>query len=528
MAHAGRWYRNGDTLRIQGGFLTAYPRVASSGYSGTYTWYWDLFRSNSAGQLLYHASGSLSGASPTLNVQLDYAHHPTYYHLNLIVGYYAPGGTNACTDSASIVIYGDTFPPSPWAQFCRDSILLQIGGRQVQPRRSISLPLGAYPFSLSVTGDFRGWWLTGPSPAQHRHDWRNYPAGTILDTVYLTSPGRHYLRIHFYNGICWDTIPYIIDAYIDSPFQNCLDSTMQPCLPLLIINNASYLPNSSQPIRLANGTYTFHLAPASPIPSTYYPNYIYDWRICGANLPSGCLVGQGSSITLPIISASYILEVYARVNWLCGVTQFCADTFTFVFTGGGLPNDSVIVYYPGDTTVYTPGDTISLPLDTVCLHAGVYTPYPDSVYWWNWTLYGLNGSAVDSGITSTSCVFSTQPGVYTLIYGLTPPPTNRVTQNRQYAFYIHFGARSAVLPKKDMEGSTPILYPNPVSGLAWLSLSTEGPYEVAILDYTGREIERFVLRGKGPHELPLFLQAGFYLMRVTGSGTSHIIRFIVE
>ncbi|MDW8417130.1 MAG: T9SS type A sorting domain-containing protein [Bacteroidia bacterium] len=530
MAHAGQWYSNGDTLHIQGGFLTAYPRIGTSYQSGYPTlWYWFLSRIAGSGQSYYVASGSLSGttgSSVTLNVQLDYAYHPTFYHLTLIAHVYAPGGTFACTDSALIVIRGDTLPPNPWAGFCRDSILLQIGGQQVRPQRSVSLPLGSYPFSLNRTGDFRGWWLTGPSPAQHRPDNRNLPAGTILDTAHFTAPGTHYLRIYFYNGICFDTLTYIIHAYNPNPNQNCANSgAFSPCLPQLTVNNATYLPG--QVITLANGTYTFHLAPAANLPPSTSPSYQYYWQICGANLPGGCLSGQGSTITVPIGLASYFLQVISMATWLCPTTQVCTDTVTFVLSGGGTPNDTVIVSYPNDSTPYFPGDTIPLDLDTTCLYAGVLVPYPDSIYWWYWTYYGPTGIPLDSGITPIACVYPTQPGVYTLVYGLTPPPTGRTAQSRQYSFYLRFGGRTANITHTDAF-STPSLYPNPSSGLVWLALPNEGVYQITIREVLGREVRSLTLPGGGAQLLSLNLPAGFYLVEVEGGGKRHTLRLLLE
>lgn len=530
MAHAGQWYRHGDTLHIQGGFLTAYLRIGTSYQAGyPVVWYWSLGRIAGPGQAYYVASGSLSGStgsSTTLNAQLDYAYHPTFYHLNLIAYVYTPVGTFACTDSALIVIRGDTLPPNPWAHFCRDSILLQIGGRQVRPQRSISLPLGSYPFSLNRTGDFRGWWLTGPSPDQHRPDNTNLPAGTILDTAHFTVPGTHYLRIYFYNGICSDTLVYIIHAYNPNPNQNCADSSdFPPCLPQLIINNATYLPG--QLITLANGTYTFNLAPAAALPPSTYPSYQYHWQICGATIPGGCLSGQGNTITVPIGLASYSLQVISTATWICPVTQFCTDTVTFILSGGGIPNDTVIVSHPNDSTTYVPGDTISFPLDTICLYGGITVPHPDSIYWWYWTYYGPTGIALDSGITPIACVYPTQPGVYTLVYGLTPPPNGRTAQSRRYSFYLRFGARTtSMTPAHAL--SAPYLYPNPSSGLVWLSLPNEGLYQVTIREVLGREVKRYILSGGQTQLLSLNLPSGLYIMQVENGGKIHNLRLIVE
>lgn len=38
LAYGGSWHYNGDTLHIQGGFLTAYPRIYGPA-SNTVTWF---------------------------------------------------------------------------------------------------------------------------------------------------------------------------------------------------------------------------------------------------------------------------------------------------------------------------------------------------------------------------------------------------------------------------------------------------------------------------------------------------------
>lgn len=524
IAYSGRWHWDGDTLYIRGGFLTAYPRLGPIGPTpppGYYTWYWWLNQLQGGS---YFRSGSLIGGFPTLNVPLNFSAHPTFYELWMIVYGQDTSGANTCTDSIRIIIRGDTFPPSPWANFCRDSILLQIGGQTVRPNQSISLPLGSYPFSLSVPGDFRGWFMTGPSPSQGRSDWRNYPAGTILDTAHLTAPGTHIIHINFYNGMCFDTFTYIINVTAPSPTQNCADTVQYPpCLPMLVVNNASYLPGAGT-INLATGTYLLHLQPAHP-PVPGNALYQYEWTLSGP--PHGTIQGTSNTVPIHVMLASYLLQVRVRAYWFCPITQSCDRIYTFVLSGVPGPNDTIVLSYPTDTTTYLPGDTIPLPVDTVCLYAGLQTPHPDSAYWWYWTYYGPTGIPLDSGITPITCVYPRQPGVYRLTYGVQPVSNQRVTQHRSYNFYLHFGGRTTALSSTAATG-LPLIYPNPTTGPIWLTLPEAIPYRLTIMEPTGRVIEQLTLAGEQTHLLPLRLAKGVYILRAESSTKVFTLRLVVS
>lgn len=496
------------------------PRVgASSGpHANYYVWHWQL-RQLQRGS--YFQSGSTVGRTPGIMIRLNYDAHPTFYELYLIVTAHSVSSSTSCTDSIRLIVRGDTFiATSPRAAFCRDSIFLQLGRRSVQPGRSITLPLGIYPFSLTETGDFRGWWMTGPSPTQGRSIMRNYPAGTILDTIRLTAPGQHTLRIGFYNSVCWDTLTYIINAFAPSPTQNCRDTLqIQPCLPQLILNNSTYLPNPyTDTIRLVRGTYQFHLQPAHPLISNG-ATYHYEWRLSGGR---DSRQDTSRSFAAYIDLRSHILEVRVRASWICPTTLTCERTYTFLLTGTMDSNDSVIVCHPGDTTIYHPSDTIPLPVDTTCIYGAIQVPHPDSVYYWNWIYYGPDRAPIDSGITAIACVYPTQPGVYSLVYRTTPM---RMGRTRQHTFYLNFGARTTSSVESPIERLS--LFPNPTTGTVYLTLPSHGMHRVTLLDPTGRYIESYELPGGQTHTLHPRLAAGLYLLRVESPQRTQLLRLAV-
>ncbi|MCS7297629.1 MAG: T9SS type A sorting domain-containing protein [Bacteroidia bacterium] len=526
LAFRGRWHFNNDTLYIDGGFLTAYPTIGSGVYSGTYIWYWHLSHEPAPGASYLLQSGSLSGQSPTLNVPLNYSAHPTYYSLTLIAVAYSPSGTFVCTDSSTIVIRGDTFSTAtnPWRQFCADSVFLLIGGNSVQPNRTITLPLGTYAFDMSPRDAIHGWRLGGPSGPQSGPA-PNPPNASPIGTIYLTSPGLHELAIPMYYSPCLiDTFRYYIQAVGFSFPDTCAGPAVQPCYTQLIINNASYLP-VGVPINLAAGSYTFYLASADPLSFSPPPICNYSWRLCSPTLPQ-CLEGEGSTFSAYISQGQYTLTVISRCTWLCIITQACTDTIQFSLKGGAAPNDSVIVYYPGDSTVYTPGDTIALPVDTICLYAGVQVPHPDSLYWWSWTYYGPNGLALDSGITPVSCFSATQAGVYWITYEWGSPPNGRTAQQGPYTFYLKFGDVSTSLAQSNK--SSPTLSPNPTTNPATLLLPYRIPYTVSVWEVTGREIWRTTLEGGQTYSLPIYLPRGVYLVRVETASDSYTLRLVME
>lgn len=522
LAFRGQWHWDGDTLYIDGGFLTAYPRLGPIGPTpppGNYTWYWWLNQLQGGS---YFRSGSLTGGSPTLNVQLNYGAHPTYYELWLVVIGNAATGTGSCTDSLRIIIRGDTIHPQPnyRCDSIRNSVSLLIGGRSVRFGGTVTLPTGSYTFNISPRDMVYGWRLTGPSGTQTAS---GIFAPSSLDTLYLTSPGTHQLDISvYYAGCLPDTLRYFIQAIDSFPGISCQPAVNQPCHTRLIVNNATYLPG--QFVQLANGVYTFHLAPVSP-PSTSSLNCQYTWRICGDTIPGGCMSGQGSNFSAYIGPARYSVDVISTCQWICETTQVCRDTVSFTLSGGFNPNDTVVVSHPGSPTPYHPGDTIPLPLDTVCIYAGVQTLHPDSLYWWNWIYYGPNGQPLDSGITPVSCIYPTSAGVYSLVYGLVPPPNQRTAQNRSYTFYLHFG-RTAGL--NTSPSSVPVLYPNPTSGPLWITLPEAVPYRLTVMDPTGRVIEALTVKGGGSHLLPFRLASGVYILRAESGTQLHTLRVVVS
>ncbi|MCS7152626.1 MAG: T9SS type A sorting domain-containing protein [Bacteroidia bacterium] len=526
LAFRGRWHWNGDTLYIQGGFLTAYPRLGPIGPTpppGHYTWFWHL---NQLVGGTYQQSGTLTGGNPTLSVPLNFSAHPTFYELRLRVIGNSPSGTSYCTDSIRIIIRGDTFPPNPATLICQDSVWLRIGGVYVRRNRAVTLPLGSYPIAINYSGNISRWWVSGPSPSQGGSPTGYFYANTPFDTVHFTAPGRHFLTVYAYIHYCIDTFTYIVDILPPSHTQNCADtSQVSPCLPQIIVNNASYLPYPFGGFfSLASGVYTFHIQPAHHFPNTVYQ---YEWVLSGATIPGGAMSGTSSSISAYIGLASYILTVRVRAFWPCPITQSCDRTYTFIFSGGGTPNDTIHVTHPLDTTTYSPGDTLPLPLDTVCLYGGVQTLHPDSVYWWYWTYYGPNGQPLDSGITPVSCVYPVGGGgVYWITYGLTPPPTGRLSQQRRYTFYLKFGGRLSAVEKSPLQSVA--LYPNPATGSVWLRLPEEKLYSVSILDPTGRELHRMALQGGEPQLIPLSLPSGVYVVKVEYGEQVQVLRLLIQ
>ncbi|MCX7607140.1 MAG: hypothetical protein N2170_07760, partial [Bacteroidia bacterium] len=297
LVHAGQWHNHGDTLRTTSAFLTAYPRLMGGGGPGyVYTWYWWLQQISPAGN--FSQSGSLSGSSPTLNTPLNpNASRPTFYELWLLLYRYGVTGGHVCTDSARIIVRVDTPPSNPWHHLCQDTFRLVIGGRQVRLGGTVQLPLGTYTFDFSPRDIIYWWTLTGPSGPQSGGA-PNPPNASPVGTVHLSSAGRHTLTIAQYWPPCLgivDTLKFYIDAINPSASHNCSTTVLSPCVPLLTIGNASYLPGPN-PITLANGTYTFSLSSATP-PAGVPLLINYYWQICGAGLPNGCLSGTGNSIT---------------------------------------------------------------------------------------------------------------------------------------------------------------------------------------------------------------------------------------
>lgn len=235
-------------------------------------------------------------------------------------------------------------------------------------------------------------------------------------------------------------------------------------------------------------------------------------------LPSFSVVLDTGVCTLMVLKSGYSS---------CGTCG--SDTVYFYLRGGGQPNDTIIVTLPQDTTTYLPGDTIPLPLDTVCLNTGLLTPYPDSVYWWWWYYYGPTGSLLDSGITPVVCVYPVggTAGVYTLVYyPQSPLPAQRVSRQSQ-TFYLNFGARTSSVGAKP-EGGQPSLYPVPTAGPFWLNLPDRGSYEVQVRDVLGRLVTRQSLEGERVHYLPLQLTPGLYLVEVQKGSQRTILRLLVQ
>ena len=530
VAAVSRWYYHGDTIRVEGGLPTIYLRWVHGGRrdSTDYTWWWWVRRLPSGAHV---NSGSATGYDPSLSGAIPgsaITGYPSFFELWIVGHQYRYGPPSyACMDSARFVVRVDSPPRFNLPSHCHpDSFFLRIAGRSVRRGHILSLPLGSYSFEQHPQGDVFSWELRGPSGYQSGGSTNQNPIGTL----HLTVPGRHVLRIIHYLCLI-DTLIYYLDATY-SPWGSCSTFVGRGCAPSLVVNGASYLPGHV--ITLPNGAYNFHLQPPAPLPpsASYYISWFWNCHTA----PGGYVSGSGGSWSGGAPSFSAIvrgsavctLQVITSVNWFCPITQVCRDTSVFYVRGNGRPNDTVTVTCPGDTNVYTPGDTIPLPVDTVCLHTGVLTPYPDSLYWWWWHYYGPNGGLIDSGITPVVCVYPAGgPGVYSLVYSPQPPrPAQRVSGQRQ-TFYLNFGARTTGIASKP-EGGQPVLYPVPTAGPVWLSLPERGIYEVQVRDVLGRLLTHQTLEGDRVHYLPLQLSSGLYLVEVRKGTQITLLRLLVE
>lgn len=528
LAVAGQWYYHQDTIPLQGGLPTVFPRWVHGGQpdSTSYTWSWWIYRLPSGA---YVNSGSLTGYQPSLSAALPASAitaYPSFFELWIVGHRYRYGGY-ACMDSARFVMRVDSPPPSSLPPRCRpDSFFLQIGGRGVAYGHTVSLPLGSYSFGLRPVDIVYYWELRGPSGFQSSGS----PGRNPIGTLHLTVPGRHVLRIvHYYATCMVDTLIYYLNA-TSSPFGSCSTFVGRGCAPSLVINGASYLPNRL--ITLVNGTHTFQLQPPTLLPSGASYNLSWTWSCPTA--PGGYMSGWGGSQNgIPpfagIVWGNSVctLRVITNVHWLCPITQVCQDTSVFYIRGGATGNDTIVVTPPRDTTQYTPGDTIPLPIDTVCLHTGVITPYPDSVYWWWWYYYGPNGNPLDSGITPVVCVYPANgPGIYTLTYNPQSVPAGGRVAGQPQSFYLRFGARSTALGSPT--GLPPKVYPTPTPGPVWLSLPQPGLHEVYVRDMLGRLLMQQRLEGDRVHYLPLQLSPGMYLLEVRQGPSQTVLRLLVQ
>ncbi|MCS7189034.1 MAG: T9SS type A sorting domain-containing protein [Bacteroidia bacterium] len=524
VAYGGQWHYDGDTLFTRTGFLTCYPRMQHRSQPGqsltyTYSWYWWL-RGISSQVSNFFSSGSLSGTNPTLSTPLATpSSYPAFYQLWLVVWGYDTLNQVGCSDSILIIIQQDS--PLPTSYPCQDSVRLLINAQSVRGYDTITLPLGCYEFNLHYRDIVYEWRMQGPSVPQGQVFSPSLPpTSPVIDTLCLTSPGMHVLSIVQYFAPCLiDTFKYFINAVAPPVWDTCVSPNISPCMPGLTIGNASYLPGAGT-ISLGTGTYCMHIGLASP-PSTPFISNIY-WNVCGATLPGGCISGTGSTLCLPVGPASYILQVITHVSWPCPITYSCSDTTYFVLNGGLGPNDSVIVYYPNDTTSYFPGDTIPVPIDTFCLYGGVLVPAPDSSYDWWWYLYTSTGQPLDSGSTSLACLSISQPGTYPLVYGVLPVSNLRT---RRYTFYLQAGGRSTTLHSPSLK---PTIYPNPARDVVKVSLPYPASYQIEIWDPLGRLHYRAEIEGGKETTLNLNMPAGLYLMNVIGREEKFVLRLTVE
>ncbi|MCX7607548.1 MAG: T9SS type A sorting domain-containing protein, partial [Bacteroidia bacterium] len=152
--------------------------------------------------------------------------------------------------------------------------------------------------------------------------------------------------------------------------------------------------------------------------------------------------------------------------------------------------------------------------------------HPDSVYGWWWTYYSPTGVPLDSGVTSVTCLYPTQPGLYSLVYGVNPRPNARTAQGRRYTFYLNFGARTTAA--SSLAERIPILYPNPTSGTVYLQLPSTVPYRVEVKDVLGRCHYHTELMGGDTHRLTLPLPSGLYLMEVKSNEHNTSFRLLIQ